>query len=123
LAQTNVTPPLLLIAVNWSMDMMLLSRVAVESGVTSALSLRGTMLETLRKGCRRLRLSRLLNLDEEVEQLAVLGVDDFAVTCYVTAKHFLVSFGTRFHRFSFLKRGHVLTDSPPRMENLSFSPL
>ena len=48
------------------------------------------MLETLRKGCRRLRFSRLLNLYEEVEQLTVLGVDDFAVACNVTAKHFLV---------------------------------
>src|SRR5438445_10136406 len=54
------------------------------------------------------RLSRLLNLYEEVEQLAVLGVDDFAVTCNVAAKHFLVSLRTRFHGFSFLKRVHLL---------------
>ena len=59
---------------------------------------------TWKECCRRLRWGQLLDLDEEVEDLTVLGEDDFAVTCNVTAKHFLISFRTLFHGRSFLRR-------------------
>jgi hypothetical protein len=70
------------------------------------------MLETFEKGCRRLGFSHLLNLDEKVEDLAVLGEDDLAVFGYVTAENFLVSLRTRFHGFSFLERVHLLRLAP-----------
>jgi hypothetical protein len=82
----------------------------------------GTTLETFGKSCRRLRFSRLLNLYEKVEQLTVLGVDDFTVTYDVTAKHFLVSFGTRFHGFSFLKRVRLLRTRSLGRRTQTFSP-
>ena len=76
------------------------------------------MLETFRKGCRRLGFSHLLNLYEKVEDLAVLWVDDLAVFGYITAEHFPVSFGT-LHRPSFLSRVNLLrTRLPERREFL-----
>ena len=71
-----------------------------------------TILETLKKGCRRLGFSQLLDLDEKVEDLAVLWEDDLAVFGYITAKHFPVSFRTGFHGFSFLERVHLLRLAP-----------
>jgi hypothetical protein len=41
--------------------------------------------------CRRLGFSQLLNLDEKVEDFAVLRVNDLTVFVYVTAEHFLLS--------------------------------
>jgi hypothetical protein len=68
------------------------------------------------------RFSHPLLFDEKAEDLTVLRVNALTVFGYVTAEHFPVSIRD-FHGFSFLKRGHVLTDSPPRTENLPFSPL
>ena len=49
----------------------------------------------------QLLLPRGRNLDKEVEETCVLGVNALAFTGYVTAEHFPVSFRC-FHRCSFL---------------------
>src|SRR6266478_9956691 len=82
----------------------------------------GTMGETSKNAVGRLGFSHLLNLDEKAEDFTILWVNALTVFGYITAEHFPVSFRD-FHRLSFLKRGHVLTDSPPRTESLNFSPL
>ncbi len=60
----------------------------------------GTMLETLKRSCRRLGFGQLLNLDEKAEDFAILRVNALTVFGYVTAEHFPVSFRD-FHRCSF----------------------
>jgi hypothetical protein len=67
------------------------------------------MLETLKERLSEATLTQLSlplgrDLDEEMEEARVLGVNALTVTCYVTAVHFLVSFRTLFHRCSFLRR-------------------
>jgi hypothetical protein len=60
----------------------------------------------------QLLLPRGRNLDKEVEETCVLGVNALAFTGYVTAEHFLVSFWALFHRPSFLSRVAVLRLAP-----------
>ena len=81
-----------------------------------------TKIETLKQCCRRLGFSQLLNLDEKVEDLAVLGEDDLSVFGYITAEDFLVSVWTLLHKPSFLRRVNLLRTRPLEKRVIS-SPL
>lgn len=83
---------------------------------------RGIRFETLKKSCRRLGFSHLLNLDEKAEDFAVLRVNALTVFGYITAEHFPVSIRD-FHGFSFLKRVRLLRTRPLERRTFIFSPL
>jgi hypothetical protein len=81
------------------------------------------MIETSKQGCRRLGFGHLLNLDEEVEDFAVLGVDNLAVTNNVTTEHFPVSFRTVFHRVLLSGTSAPTAARPLERRTQLFSPL